>query len=135
MPTAIETNLKPCDRRWGRVVAENLAVAGAATVYTQPFCIAGEADAGIWYKAESGGVVDLDVSIEYAPLNDVSAYFGELEGGSPIVASLADELPHNDIVLFKKSNWARLKIIGGAGNDPTTIMTIVINLGSHDLKA
>lgn len=135
MPTAIETNLKPCDRRWSRVVAENLAVAGPATVYSQPFYIGGEADAGIWYKAESAGVVDLDVSIEYAPLSDVLAYFAELEGGSPIIASLADENPHNDSVLFKRSNWARLKIVGGAGNDPSTIFTAVINLGGPDQKA
>jgi hypothetical protein len=135
MPTAIETNLKPCDRRWSRVVAENLAVAGAVTVYTQPFYIGGEADAGIWFKAESGGIVALGISIEYAPLNDVPAHFAELEGGSPIMAALADQVPHNDSVLFKRSNWARLKIVGGALNAASTTLTAVVNMGSHDLRA
>lgn len=135
MPTTIEINLRPCDRRWSRVVAENLAVAGPVTVYTQPFYIGGEADAGIWFKAESAGIVALDVSIEYAPLNDVPALFAELEGGSPIIAALADQVPHNDSMLFKRRNWARLKIVGGPANALTTIFSAVVNVGSHDLRA
>ena len=67
----------------------------------------------------------VSLTIEFSPTK-VAANFSELEGGSGTLA-VADELPHNDILVGKASNWGRIRINGVTGNPSDTTVDVVIN--------
>ena len=109
------------------IVFNDELINATATVESDPFTMGPYNKFGIWVKATSvSGTPAVTIAIEYSPTNE-DANFSQLEGGSIQWTSLADELPHNDIMINKPSNFGRVVVSGGATNPADTLITIVVN--------
>jgi hypothetical protein len=117
---------KNFQKKYGTVVASDLACASAATVYSDIFPIGSTVEMGVWCRATSAaGTPDVTFTLETAPTKEL-ANFAELTGGGWSLA-VNDELPHPDLLPTKACNWGRIKIVGGGTNPSDTLIDIVIN--------
>lgn len=108
------------------VVASDKLVSAVTAVYSDVFPLGGRKSLGLWGRATSvAGTPVVSYTIEFAPTK-TAADFSELEGGSGTLA-INDENPHNDILVNKYSNYARIRINGVGANPVDTLVDMVIN--------
>jgi len=114
------------EKRHELVVFNGEAVAGTATVTSDGFQNAPYEHMGIYVQATSVlGTPSVQVLVEFAPV-DTAAKYVQLEGGS-IHFNITDENPHVDVYAYKVNLvWARIKIIGQAGNPSDTLVDVVV---------
>lgn len=115
-------------------LTKDIAVGTDETVYTKAFKLAYGEYFSLFYKATSAGVVDIKIEIEQCwelPTTEGSQDndYVEPEGLSD-VDDVADTTQHCKSISPIPSEYARLKLTGGATNDANN--TIRIRLGKQE---